>query len=67
MVPVAKNDGELFVVLMLLLRWVDDHWRTETINVLALQKTYVSAKIYFIHENLRLHESESNTFPIVQR
>ena len=35
-VPVTKDDGELLVVLVFLLWWVDDHRRTKTIHILPL-------------------------------
>ena len=36
-VPVAENDGELFVIRVLFRWWVDDDGCTKTIDVLSLQ------------------------------
>ena len=37
-VPVPKDDGELLVIRMDLRLWVDNERRTETVDVLALDK-----------------------------
>ena len=37
-VPVAEDDGELLVIRMDLRLWVDNERRTETVDVLALDK-----------------------------
>ena len=36
-VPVSEGNGELRVVVVHFFRWVDDHRRSKTIGVLALE------------------------------
>lgn len=36
-VPVAEDDGELFIIGVLLCRWVDDDRGTKAVDVLSLQ------------------------------
>lgn len=37
-IPIAENNGEFLIVLVLLFGWMDDKRSTQTINILALHR-----------------------------